>query len=158
MAALQVLQGNVGDERAIVQLHHSEALLATGAAAQSSDAIICDQLAVGKGLVRVEWPGMRNHREMNGLKLHKQKEGTWTYGQSCRCERLPVPADEGSGWTVEPRCYLSPGERTLMSLKKQTRGLTLAIYSEICSVLCSIGFILQKRQHVFHMWFKAATP
>ncbi|TNN85736.1 hypothetical protein EYF80_003983 [Liparis tanakae] len=45
MAALQVLQGHVSDEGAVVQLHHSEALLATGTAAQSSDAIICDQLA-----------------------------------------------------------------------------------------------------------------
>lgn len=46
MAALQVLQGNVSDEGAVVQLHHSEALLATGTAAESSDAVVCDQLAV----------------------------------------------------------------------------------------------------------------
>lgn len=46
VAALQVLQRHVGDEGAVVQLHHGEALLPAGAAAQSSDAIICDQLAV----------------------------------------------------------------------------------------------------------------
>lgn len=50
MAVLQVLQGHVSDEGAVVQLHHGEALLATGTAAQSSDAIICDQLAVGQRL------------------------------------------------------------------------------------------------------------
>lgn len=46
VAALQMLQCYIGDERAVVQLYHSEALLATGTAAQSSDAIICDQLTV----------------------------------------------------------------------------------------------------------------
>lgn len=54
MAALQVLQGHISDEGAVVQLHHSEALLATSAAAQSSDAVICDQLAVGQGLPRTQ--------------------------------------------------------------------------------------------------------
>ena len=54
MAALQVFQGNVSDKGAVVQLHHREALLATGAAAQSSDAIICNQLAVGEGLSRAQ--------------------------------------------------------------------------------------------------------
>lgn len=49
MAALQVFQGHISDEGAVVQLHHGEALLAAGAAAQSSDAIVCDQLAVGQG-------------------------------------------------------------------------------------------------------------
>lgn len=49
VAALEVLQRDVSDERAVVELHHSEALLATGAAAESSDAVICDQLAVGEG-------------------------------------------------------------------------------------------------------------
>lgn len=53
MAALQVLEGNVSDEGAVVQLQHHEALLATGAAAQRSDAIICDQFAVGQGLPEV---------------------------------------------------------------------------------------------------------
>lgn len=48
MAALQVLQGHVCDEGAVVQLHHCEALLATGTTAESSDAIVCDQLAVGQ--------------------------------------------------------------------------------------------------------------
>lgn len=46
VAALQVLQCHVGDERAVVQLHHREALLAAGAAAQGPDAIVRDQLAV----------------------------------------------------------------------------------------------------------------
>lgn len=46
MAALQVLQRHVGDEGAVIQLHHREALLSAGAAAQGSDAVICDQLAV----------------------------------------------------------------------------------------------------------------
>lgn len=50
MAALQVLEGHVGDEGAVVQLQHREALLAAGAAAQGSDAIVGDQLAVGQGL------------------------------------------------------------------------------------------------------------
>lgn len=49
MAALQVLQGHISDEGAVVQLHHREALLSTGTAAQSSDAIICYQLTVGQG-------------------------------------------------------------------------------------------------------------
>lgn len=52
VAALQVLQRHISDEGAVVQLHHSEALLATGTAAQSSDAIICDQLAMWQGLSR----------------------------------------------------------------------------------------------------------
>lgn len=47
MAALKVLEGHISDEGAVVQLHHCEALLAASTAAQSSDAIICDQLAVG---------------------------------------------------------------------------------------------------------------
>lgn len=50
MAALQVLQCHISDEGAVVQLHHGEALLAAGTAAQSSDSIVCDQLAVGQGL------------------------------------------------------------------------------------------------------------
>lgn len=54
MAVLQVLKGHVGDQGAVVQLHHREALLATGAAAQSSDAVVCDQLAVRQGLMGTE--------------------------------------------------------------------------------------------------------
>lgn len=50
MAALQVLEGHVSDEGAVVQLQHREALLAAGTAAQGSDAVVCDQLAVGQGL------------------------------------------------------------------------------------------------------------
>lgn len=52
VAALQVLQRHVGDEGAVVQLHHGEALLATGAAAQGSDAVVCDELTVRQGLER----------------------------------------------------------------------------------------------------------
>lgn len=59
MAALQVLQGHISDEGAVVQLHHGETLLATSAAAQSSDAIVCDQLAVGQGLSRIEQIGVK---------------------------------------------------------------------------------------------------
>lgn len=42
MAALEVLKGHVSDEGTVVQLHHCEALLATGAVAKSSDAVIRD--------------------------------------------------------------------------------------------------------------------
>lgn len=42
VAALEVLQRDVSDERAVVQFHHREALLATGAAAEGSDAVVCD--------------------------------------------------------------------------------------------------------------------
>lgn len=58
VAALQVLQCDVSDEGAVVQLNHGEALLPTGAAAQSSDAIVCDQFAVGQGLQS----GLKTHR------------------------------------------------------------------------------------------------
>lgn len=50
VAALQVLQRHVGDEGAVVQLHHREALLAAGAAAQGSDAIVGDELAMRQRL------------------------------------------------------------------------------------------------------------
>lgn len=50
VAALQVLQRHVGDEGAVVQLHHREALLAAGTAAQGSDAVVCDELAVRQRL------------------------------------------------------------------------------------------------------------
>lgn len=49
MAALEVLQRDVSDEGAVVQFHHREALLATGAAAERPDAIVRDQLTVGEG-------------------------------------------------------------------------------------------------------------
>lgn len=62
MAALQVLQGHVCDEGAVVQLHHCEALLATGTTAESSDAIVCDQLAVGQRLSRAQQRGLKTHR------------------------------------------------------------------------------------------------
>lgn len=50
MAAFQVLQSHVGDEGAVVQFHHREALLATSTAAQGSNAIVCDQLTVWQRL------------------------------------------------------------------------------------------------------------
>lgn len=50
MAAFQVLQSHVGDERAVIQFHHREALLATSTAAQGSNAVICDQLTVWQRL------------------------------------------------------------------------------------------------------------
>lgn len=61
VAALQVLQRDVSDEGAVVQLDHGEALLSTGAAAQSSDAVVCDQFAVGQGLRS----GLKTHRQMD---------------------------------------------------------------------------------------------
>lgn len=62
MAALQVLQGHISDEGAVVQLHHSEALLATGTVAQSFNAIICDQLAVGQRLSGTPQTREKKHR------------------------------------------------------------------------------------------------
>lgn len=50
MAALQVLQRGVCDEGAVVQLDHLQAVVSAGAAAQVSDAVIRDQLAVRQAL------------------------------------------------------------------------------------------------------------
>lgn len=49
-AVLQVLQGHVGDEQAVVQLQHPQPLVATGAVAQVQDAVVRDELAVGQAL------------------------------------------------------------------------------------------------------------
>lgn len=68
MAGLQVLQCHISDERAVVQLHHREALLATGTAAQSSDAIICDELAVWQRLS--EEQQTKSERDIQGLIFH----------------------------------------------------------------------------------------
>lgn len=59
VAGLQVLEGHVSDEGAVIQLYHGEALLAAGTAAQSSDAIVCDQLAVWQGLPKVQEIGLK---------------------------------------------------------------------------------------------------
>lgn len=74
MAALQVLQGHVGDQGAVVQLHHCEALLTTGAAAQGSDAVVCNQLAVGQGL-------FGKHR--TGMKTRRREQGHWSAHRGC---------------------------------------------------------------------------
>lgn len=47
---LQVLQGHIGDEQAVVQLQHPQPLVATGAVAQVQDAVIRDELTVGQTL------------------------------------------------------------------------------------------------------------
>lgn len=73
MAVLQVLQGHVSDEGAVVQLHHGEALLATGTAAQSSDAIICDQLAVGQRLSGTQQTVWKTNRG-DGLELRGEAQ------------------------------------------------------------------------------------
>lgn len=65
VAALQVLERHVSDEGAVVQLHHGEALLATGTAAESSDAIVCDQLAVWQGLSEERQTGLNTHRKID---------------------------------------------------------------------------------------------
>lgn len=50
MAALQVLQRGVRDEGAVVQLDHLQAVVSAGSAAEVSDAIVGDQLAVRQAL------------------------------------------------------------------------------------------------------------
>lgn len=69
VAALQVLQGHISDQGAVVQLHHGEALLATGTAAESSDAIVCDQLAVGQGLFGAQRTDLKTHRQIKADRL-----------------------------------------------------------------------------------------
>jgi len=71
MAALQVLEGHISYKGTVVQFNHCEALLATGAAAQSSDAIICDQLTVGQGLPGEQGTELVTHK-INGF------SNTWT--------------------------------------------------------------------------------
>lgn len=50
MAALQVLQWGVCDQGAVIQLDHLQSVVSTGAAAEVSDAVVCDQLAVRQTL------------------------------------------------------------------------------------------------------------
>lgn len=110
MAALQVLEGHVSDEGAVVQLHHGEALLATGTAAQSSDAIICDQLAVGQGLPTAQEIELKTQTDR--LNLTQQcRQAQTEAGTQSDIVCLPVLAVEGSGLTAEPGCYLSPEDR-----------------------------------------------
>lgn len=49
-AVLQVLQGHVGDEEAVVQLQHLQPLVAAGAVAQVQDSVVRDELTVGQAL------------------------------------------------------------------------------------------------------------
>lgn len=49
-AVLQVLQGHVGDEEAVIQLQYPQPLVAAGAVAQVQDPIVCDELTVGQTL------------------------------------------------------------------------------------------------------------
>lgn len=49
-AVLQVLQGHVSDEEAIVQFQYPQPLVTAGAVAQVQDPIICDELTVGQTL------------------------------------------------------------------------------------------------------------
>lgn len=51
VAVLQVLQSPVCDQRAVIQLHHREALLSTHTAAQRPDTVVSYQLTVGERLV-----------------------------------------------------------------------------------------------------------
>lgn len=53
-AVLQVLQGHVGDEEAVVQFQNAQPLVAAGAVAQVQDSIICDELTVRQTLQRAE--------------------------------------------------------------------------------------------------------
>ncbi len=99
MAALQVLQGHISDEGAVVQLHHGEALLATGTAAQSSDAIVRDQLAVGEGLSGATADRVED-TQIDGLKLHTHADRprqNLAQNQNCRRKCLPVLGGAGSG-------------------------------------------------------------
>lgn len=50
MAALQVLQGGVCDQGAVVQFDHLQTVVSAGAAAEVPDAIIGDQLTVRQAL------------------------------------------------------------------------------------------------------------
>jgi len=47
-AVLQVLQGHVGDEEAVVQFQNPQPLVTAGAVAQVQDPVICDELTVGQ--------------------------------------------------------------------------------------------------------------
>lgn len=50
VAAFQVLQGGVGDQGAVVQLDHLQAVVRAGAVPQVADPVVRDQLAVGQAL------------------------------------------------------------------------------------------------------------
>lgn len=50
VAALQVLQGRVCDEGAVVQLDHLQLIMRAGPVPQVADAVIGDELAVGQTL------------------------------------------------------------------------------------------------------------
>lgn len=50
VAALEMFQGGVGDQRAVVQFDYLQAVMSTGAVAQVANPIVGDQLAVGQTL------------------------------------------------------------------------------------------------------------
>lgn len=50
MAGLQVLQGGVCDQGAVVQFDHLQAVVSAGAAAEMPDAVIGDELTVRQAL------------------------------------------------------------------------------------------------------------
>lgn len=50
MAGLQVLQGGVCDQGAVVQFDHLQAVVSAGAAAEVPDAIVSDELTVRQAL------------------------------------------------------------------------------------------------------------
>lgn len=68
-AVLQVFQGHVGDEQAVVQFQYSQPLVATGAVAQVQDSIICDELTVGQTLQWAENRCLQDpHPKAHGLR------------------------------------------------------------------------------------------
>lgn len=48
VAAFQVLQGGIRDQRAVVQLDHLQAVVCAGAVSQVTNPIVRDQLTVGQ--------------------------------------------------------------------------------------------------------------
>lgn len=54
LTAFQVLQSDVCDQRAVIQLHHLQPLLTTHTATQVSNPIICYQLTMREALQHAE--------------------------------------------------------------------------------------------------------
>lgn len=73
-AVLQVLQGHVGDEEAVVQFQNPQSLVATGAVAQVQDSIICDELTVGQTLERKR---TRLQDLLIPRLMASEKQGSW---------------------------------------------------------------------------------
>lgn len=89
MAALQVLQGGVCDQGAVVQLDHLQTVVSTGAAAEVSDAIIGDQLTVRQAL--------QEHRSSFITQLPALVHATGANNVEVAGTRSPELANEGSG-------------------------------------------------------------